>query len=642
MRVLSVLLLIFTISVPSAVSAEQLDNAAEVFGRLPRLSQPIISPDGKYLAVKTPKDGRSALVILSLEERKPTALLSFDKKDYDNIVEIGWYRWVSPERLLVSINAPTKRGNNRVPTVDTRLISMNVDGSDIRTLLHQPRIRFQSQSKDDVISFLPDDPDHILMAFAPEGGEPSVYEVNVHTDKRKRVKKAISGIWSWEADWEGDVRLGFGYSGRRKTRAIVRRKGGDDGFEQLFKLNPFKEHGYYVDGFADQTHVYINSAHETGLRGMYLLDLVSGEIAETVFRHENVDVEDILYTPAGKPLAISYTTDRHHYHPLDESFGAKYKGLNKVLPDRSNIITNVSDGGRFWTVYSYSSSDPGDFYILDTSNNNMEYMGNAYPQLANVDMAPSRHITYEARDGLKIPAYITLPPNAGDKPLPFVILPHGGPYVRDTEAFDFWAQYLAHIGYGVIQPNFRGSSGYGDGFEAAGYGEWGRKMQDDVTDATHWVIKNGLADPERICIAGGSYGGYAAFMGVIREPGLYKCAVSLNGLTDMPLKIREWKKFVGLEQYLQVVRPGDDDTSTRDISPVHNIDKINVPVLLVQGDIDRSVSVLHGRRMAKALRRADVEHKYIEQEDGDHFLSYENNRIEFLREMGTFLDKHLK
>mgnify|MGYP005682005007 CR=1 FL=1 len=469
MRIFILCFSILGMSFSLPVGAQQLGDPAEAFGRLPRISQPVISPNGEYLAITAPKDGRDALIIINLKERKPTARLSFDKEIYNNIVEIGWYRWASSERLLVSVNAPTKRGTNRVPTVDTRLISMNVDGSDVRTLLHQPRIRYQTQSKDDVISFLPKDPDHILMGFAPEGGEPSVYKVNIHNDKRQRVKRFISGIWSWEADWDGDVRLGFGYSGRKNTRAIVRRRDGEDGFDELFKLNPFKEHSYFIDGFADKQHVYVRSAHETGLRGLYLLDLVSGEVADTVFKHDQVDVGDVLYTPSGKPLAVNYTTDRHYYHPLDRGFEGIYNGLNSVLPDRSNMITNVSNGGRFWTVYSYSSSVPGDFYILDTSNNNMEYMGSAYPQLNDVAMAPSTHIIYEARDGLKVPAYVTLPANAGDEPLPFIVLPHGGPYARDTEAFDFWAQYLAYLGYGVIQPNFRGSEGYGDGY-GFGYG----------------------------------------------------------------------------------------------------------------------------------------------------------------------------
>lgn len=626
-------------SIYAAARAEDF-NAAQAFGRLPVLENPLLSPDGRYLAALVPKNGRQSLAVIDLKEAKPLAALSFDKEDYDNIIEVGWYEWANNDRLLVSINAPTKRGPTLTPTVDTRLLSLNADGSDLRLLLRQNRNRFQTQGRDNVISFLPDDPEHILMAFAPNGGEPNVYKVNIYTDRKERIENARQDIWQWHADWHGIVRIGKGFSGREKIRLIARRRA-EDNFETILKTNPFETETYTILDFADETHAYVRSSHATNREGIYLFDLVSEEYTQTVFEHDKVDAGRVFFSPKGKPLAITYYDERLEYHDLDKAFGIKRKSIDKVLPNNINQISAMTPDERFWTLYSYSSTNPGDYFYLDTSNNHLQYLGSRYPWLQGMPMGETKAVYFKARDGWTIPAYLTLPPGGQGKKLPFIILPHGGPRARDVEGFDFFAQFLASQGYGVIQPNFRGSTGYGDAFEVAGYGEWGLKMQDDVTDATHWVIEEGYADPKRICIFGASYGGYAALMGAVKEPNLYKCAASLNGVTDMPRLIRDEKEFVGGNFYLQAIKPQDDEVSTRDISPRHNIDKINIPILLVQGDIDRSVVVDHGRTMARALKRAKKDYIYIEQEDGDHSLSYEKNRIEFLQALGDFLATHL-
>jgi len=624
-----------------AALAVDVAKAAQDFGRLPHLSAPKVSPDGKYLATLTPVKGRHALIVMELETLKLISVLSLDSEALGNVVEVGWYRWASNDRLLVSVYAPTKRGANRVPTIDSRLISLDVQSQNMKLLLRQSRSQVQAQSKDDVISYLPNDPDHILMAFAPEGGEPAVYKVNIHTDKKKRISGNVMDIWEWYADWEGNVRIGFGFVGRNKIKIVAKTTPDSGRFKQLIRANSYEESTYSILAFADETRVYVSSTHGTGRRGIYILNLETEEFEETVFQHEEVDLGGILFTPTGKALAISYTTDHHHYYILDEEFGRKYRGLKGVFPDQDIVVSNVSNNARYWMIYAYQGHIPGSYYLFDSETNELSPIGHAYAQLKDYELSPVEAISYRARDGVKINGYLTLPAGEKREGLPFVILPHGGPHLRDTNHFDYWVQYLAHLGVGVIQPNFRGSSGYGAAFKAAGYGEWGRAMQDDVTDATQWVIDQGFADPDRICIAGGSYGGYAALMGVIQHPDLYRCAISLNGVTDMPRLVKDQKKYVGGTYHLQAIKPSDDDTSLRDISPRHNADKISDPVLIVQGDIDRAVIAYHGSRMQKSLKKAKVEHKFIEQDDGDHSLSYQPNRMEFLEEMGLFLTEHL-
>lgn len=625
-----------------ARAADETRIPLEAFGSLPRIESPLISHDGRYLAYLRPFKGRQVLGINDLTAgNKPSFIFGYDPDDNDKNIEIGWFRWINATRLIVSINAPTRRGVFLTPTVDTRLVALDADGGNMRMLLRQDRFDYQSQSRDDVVAILPDDPDHILMQFAPNDGPPGVYKVNVQNDRRSKILASRNGIYQWYADWQGIVRLGRGYAGETQIKMLARRRPEDPRFETLFKLDPYESDGYRVAGFANATSVYVVSAHATGRDGIYLFDLARDAFAETVFEHDEVDVDGVLFTPRGKALAVEYTDKTFAYHYLDPGFARLHADIDEALPETIDRIVSVTPDERFWIIYSSSSRHPPHYAFFDAEKHVLTHLGNAYPALDPSRMAPVYHVVLQTRNGLGMRSYLTLPGGAQARGLPFVILPHGGPYARDTAHFDYWAQFLASRGYGVIQPNFRGSTGYGNAFVTAGYGEWGRAMQDDVTDATKWVIEKGFADPERICIVGASYGGYAALMGVVREPTLYRCAVSLNGVTDMPRMFLEGKQYIGGSLWLKAIRPNDDEVSLKMISPRHNADKIKVPVLLIQGDIDRSVSLQHGRAMADALSKAGVVHDYIEQEDGDHFLSSEANRLQFLDRLERFLKAHI-
>ncbi len=230
----------------------------------------------------------------------------------------------------------------------------------------------------------------------------------------------------------------------------------------------------------------------------------------------------------------------------------------------------------------------------------------------------------------------------GHKPLPFVVLPHGGPHARDFLRFDWLAQLMTSQGYGVLQMNFRGSTGYGADFFEAGKKQWGQAMQDDITDGTHWLIAQGLADPERICIAGASYGGYAALMGVAKEPELYQCAVSLNGVADLPSLLSSKRRYVGGTFYTRFIgHLWRDRQALRANSPARRADEIVAPVLLVHGEDDRVVNKRQSRKMRDALKTAKVDHQFVELPEGDHYLSREANRQAFAKVATEFLAEHL-
>jgi dipeptidyl aminopeptidase/acylaminoacyl peptidase len=290
-------------------------------------------------------------------------------------------------------------------------------------------------------------------------------------------------------------------------------------------------------------------------------------------------------------------------------------------------------------VYRTNSTTPGIYYLGDRDHKTLAEIAHTYPQLEG-KLQGRKKIVYSARDGKTIEGYLTLPKNHDlNVPSPAVIFPHGGPMARDYGDFDYWAEFFASKGLIVLQPNFRGSSGYGREFELEAIQNMGLTMQDDLTDAANWLLERKLADPNRLAIAGGSYGGYAALMGAVKTPDLFKCAISFAGISDL-IELRNSKiYYVGYE----VVREqfGRENEKLEAVSPIKFLDKIKIPILLVHGDEDRTVFVEQSRKMANALKNKNKIYTYVELEKGDHYLSLQENRHKFFNAMDEFLDKHL-
>jgi dipeptidyl aminopeptidase/acylaminoacyl peptidase len=263
-------------------------------------------------------------------------------------------------------------------------------------------------------------------------------------------------------------------------------------------------------------------------------------------------------------------------------------------------------------------------------------LAESYPGLPGI--VEPRPVTIPARDGTPVPAYLTLPPGGQRKGLPTVILPHGGPWSRDTGAPHYWVQFLVSRGYAVLQPNFRGSSGHGDRYLAAGFEQWGLAMQNDLVDGLDWLVEQGIADPERVCMVGGSYGGYAALVAAYQIPERLRCAVSFAGVSDLDGVVERMRNFRFGELGVARIQEGD---ARRRSSPIHNVERIGVPLLLVHGDVDRSVLVEQSRSLADALEAAGKPFRYIEQTNGDHYLSLQAHRLEFLEALEGFLQTHL-
>lgn len=359
----------------------------------------------------------------------------------------------------------------------------------------------------------------------------------------------------------------------------------------------------------------------------------------------------LLFHPVSRRMigAASQSNEGWTYAFVDPQADASWQRIQQAFAGRSPSLMSWSHDFQHVVVHTMGPRDPGSYYLADLQAGSLLRLGGAYDGVAADQVAPVRAIEYAAADGLKIPGYLTTPPGIDDpKGLPLVVLPHGGPEAHDIMTFDYWAQALASRGYAVLQPNFRGSSGHGVAFTEAGYGEWGRKMQTDLSDGVRHLAGQGVIDPKRVCIVGGSYGGYAALAGVTLESGVYRCAVSVAGVSDLRRMVddeanmgvsrrdnattRYWNRFMGAERL--------GDRSLDDLSPARLADRVTAPVLLIHGRDDTVVPIVQSRLMESALRRSGKTVEFVELPGEDHYMSKEATRLRMLEATTRFLEAH--
>ena len=334
--------------------------------------------------------------------------------------------------------------------------------------------------------------------------------------------------------------------------------------------------------------------------------------------------------------AVHYSGDAPRIEFVDKEFEEEYASLRRVFPgDRLSVVSRSMDNNRM-IVRSSAANTTTRYYYMDVIAGSAAELATTYPGIDGLQLPVPQPITYEARDGLTIPGYLTLPQGSDGKNIPFIIHPHGGPASRDNLVFNYWVQYFASRGWGVLQMNFRGSTGYSEAFQAKGYGEWGGKMQTDVTDGIKWLIDQGYADPQKICMVGGSYGGYVAIQEAIVSPDLIKCAVGLNGVYDMVDRAQRNRRFLGSNRRHRYL-PEDP----KSVSPVHNVDQLTRPVLIAWGEDDRRVDEDHSQDLISRLKRKKKDYVAVELKDGRHSLNSEVNRLKFFHAMDAFLQEHL-
>ena len=619
---------------PPAAAPPRQERPVELFAALPHFSGPRLSPDGTRLAVKLRAEDRQVLAIVSLNDPavRPAFVSGGER------IEINSWTWVNDDWLAVSVGTAERDGSAEIYV--TRLLGINRQG----TVMNRIGWTDAAQLAGEVIWVAQDGSPRVLFtkqtAYSGLNFWPRVYEADIATGRTRVVVNSQESVLSWFADRQGNVRMGYGYTDETGTARLLYRAGGDGGFQTVARANMRRDERIPMPTmFLPNNNAAIAVSDRDGFDAVYEMSLPDLTLGRRLFAVEGYDVDAIYPTAAGDRIAgVAYTAERPTVHwrdpamrqaqgGLDATFGVGRAHIMSWSRDRSKLLAHV--GGP---------NQAGAYYLLDVASRAVSRVAWLNETLQDQELAPVRTMRYRARDGVEIEAVLTLPPGREARGLPVIVMPHGGPSARDNESWDWMTQFLADRGYLVVQPNYRGSSGYGTRFAELGRGEWGRKMQDDVDDALAWLAQQGMVDRARACIVGASYGGYAALRAAQRAPQLYRCAMSYAGVSDLAALARYDRNFFnsrGRRQWLSAQAP-----DFREVSPLNHAAAFTIPVLLMHGDRDVIVPVSKSRRMAERLRNAGKQHRYVEQRGGDHHFSRTGDRLQFLRELEAFLDQY--
>jgi len=378
------------------------------------------------------------------------------------------------------------------------------------------------------------------------------------------------------------------------------------------------------------------SANNNGRAAIFELDLVKGE-RQLLFAHPEVDVGDSIEWPVdGRLVGFTFRTDRFARKIFDPEAAEVYATVDASLPDSENHIIGASRDAKRFLISSRVDTRPNHYFLLNLDQKQMQRVGSANPELDGAPLAAMKSVKIKGPDGVMLPGYLTVPVGSDGKNLPMVVYPHGGPHYRDSWGFDPVVQFMASRGYAVLQVNFRGSTGYGDDWYRAGFQNWGTVMVDDINASTRWAIESGIADAKRVCIVGWSYGGYAALMGAIRDNTLYRCVVSIAGVSDLTSMEREDARFQGGRAAVKATL-GTDSDELKAGSPLRAADRMKAPVLLIHGEDDVVVVQDQSKRMAHMLDLAKKKNELMIIKDGDHSLS----RFEWRQALFTKLEAFL-
>ncbi len=624
------------------------------FAQLPRTLSMAISPDGSRTATLSSVNGRKGIVVTSLINPTETPLIIAAPGES---MELRWVEWANNEYLLAGLGRLYRRAYLDDETRETRMLAIKADGSKVINVVQAKKERaigslvakstgtLTAVTQDNVIDWSLEDPDTVLLSiFEDQRSEfsGSVRKINVATGGYETVMSGRRNVWRYTADANGEVRLGWGstivgrnieyfFDYRDTAKGWITRTKSD-----LLKAD------FMLAGFTkDPRFAYVIGPIK-GRNALLKWDMSTDSLAEIVYQHDKLEVEHIFWDDNSRTLyGVKLSDDSNVY--LDQLWSKRMRSLAAALPGyRISLESATPDNSKF-IVRATSPQEPGIFYLFDDKKKSLEIVDYAYAGIGPENLANREWIEYKSRDGLAINAVLTRPRNAPKtKPLPIILLPHGGPWAHDDLDFDWLAQFLADRGYIVLQPNFRGSTGSGKAFLDAGDRQWGLSMQDDLSDGLNYLVAQGLADSKRTCIVGGSYGGYAALWGVVKDPDQYRCAVSLNGVSDLVALLLD--DGGGLKTETSAQRIGDI-VSGRDalkaISPINFVDKIKAPILLIHSIDDGRVEIKQSRRMADKLRAAGKTVDFIEVERGEHYLENEASRVTFLTALEAFLGKHL-
>jgi dipeptidyl aminopeptidase/acylaminoacyl peptidase len=623
----------------------------ETYGKDPEVSDVQISPDGNKLAMLRPDAGGAGLMVLDLKTDKATQYNLGD-------IKVRNVEWSSNDHLLFYATETT----HNIAFRSSMIEFCGVFSLDTRSKKDPKQLMVTGQnlaihaSLCDVRANLLNETGDVLMAADTDvkgvpGGERDLYQVNGNSGRGRIVARGAALTWLWIASPQGHVIARVDYSSRSDRYRILVPRGEDrlSDFDPIFTdETQVPEMSVYGANNAG-TALIVGTRSKTGTFGLYEMSLQDGSIGAPLFEPPGVDVSGAIKDPyTGAVVGVNYALHRNEQVFFENELQGVLMGTQRALKDWQDVRIKSWDRARQkYVLFAQGDTSAGDYFLFDRSAGKLRHLQRAYPDVTAEQMASVSAFTYPARDGLKLNAYLTLPPGVKReqaKNLPLVMFPHGGPASRDVQTYDYWAQAMASRGYAVLQVNFRGSEGYGDDFELAGHGEWGGKMQDDVTDGVKHLISQGIADPKRVCIVGASYGGYAALAGAAFTPDIYKCAVSVAGVSHLARKMawvnnRYGAKSPTYEYWKDSMGDNADVWLAR--SPAAAAQNVTAATLLIHGKDDTVVPYFQSELMNDALKAAGKPVQFVTLDGEDHWLSKAKTRVQMLKAIDGFLVQHL-
>jgi dipeptidyl aminopeptidase/acylaminoacyl peptidase len=606
-----------------AVAADDGPIPVRDFFRNPERGLFRISPDGKTLAFMQPFERRMNIYVQPLAGGDPLRLTSETARDIPN------HFWKGPTRLVYVKDF----GGDE----NFHIVAVTKDGSGSKDLTPFDGVRAQ------IIDDLRDFPDLLLVGLNKRNKEVfDAYRLDLRTGELTLVAENPGNITSWLTDHAGNIRGAQTSDG--VNTSFLYREGASGPFRTVLTTS-FRDSFNPLFFTFDNKLLYAASNLGRDKQAIVLVDPATAKEQKLLFEHPEVDVDSMSYSHKRKVLTtINYVTWKPQRKYLDAETERIFAALEKQLPGYEFAIQSMTDDEDRMIVAAYSDRTPGTRYLYDVKTDKLTKLGEIAPWLPQAKMATTKPIVYKSRDGLTINGYITLPNGKEPKHLPVIVNPHGGPWARDVWGWNPEVQMLANRGYAVVQMNFRGSTGYGRSFWQASFKEWGRKMQDDITDGVEYLVREGIADPKRICIYGGSYGGYATLAGVTYTPDLYACAVDYVGVSNLFTFLNTippyWKPY--LDMFHEMVGdPEKDKALLTATSPALNAERIKTPLFIAQGARDPRVNIDESNQMVKALKARGVDVPYMVKDNEGHGFHNEENQFDFYEEMERFLAKYL-
>lgn len=632
----------------------------EKFFANPALSDAQLSPNARYLAAISSKaDRRDFLVVIDLQAKGAKVVAGY------NDVDIRQFRWVNDNRLVFDVTDKRVAVGERYKAAGLYAVDRN--GGNMRQLASrrgEAADTTESRINRRILpwhTFMLDQPgaqdsDAIYVEsyeWEPDGKElrtVNLLKLDTVNGATQTVQRP-GRVTGWLLDHKGEPRLASG--SEKGVTTIHYRDPATSAWRVLARFDTYKggPDSFRPVGFGSDGTLFATAHGASDTTALYTVDLATGKRGrEPVVETPGYDFDGDLIRNGERLLGVRIETDAIGTAWFDPAMQAAQKKLDALLPGTVNLMSFSSAANQEWVlVQVFSDVVPLTYTLYNLKTGELNPVGETYPGIDPKQMGRQDPVRYKARDGMEIPALLTLPAG-GAKNAPLVVLVHGGPYVRGARwGWSGDSQFLASRGYAVLEPDFRGSTGYGDRHFRAGWKQWGLAMQNDIADGARWAIAQGIADPQRICIAGASYGGYATLMGLVNDPDLYKCGINWVGVTDINLMYDgHWSFTSDLSEQWKVYGMPDlvgdqvkDAAQLKATSPIEQAARIKAPLLMAYGGVDRRVPMYHGIKLRDAIKPINKQVEWIEYTHEGHGWGLEKNRVDFWGRVEKFLDKHI-